>query len=259
MGDQAPAGPANAARSMGSRPVTAWVVSPHLLVAQAVTAALRSAGAPVEVRAWETVTRDARAGNGRDGTRHVVAILDGLDGLQAVEEITRLVSVGDVRVAVVTSNPSAVWWGGLVEGGAVDVVTVATSVGELADVVQRFAAGGHLMEPERRRALRAAWVQALDRRRHLIALMRTLSPQQQRVLELLASGRQVGEVADHLGVTRGTIRSHVKSLRGKLGAKTQLEAVAMLREVYAMGESAAVVPRPRRGEPADAEGTPARR
>jgi hypothetical protein len=42
--------------------VTTWIVSPHLLVAQAVAAALTSAGAAVAVRPWETVTRDAWEG-----------------------------------------------------------------------------------------------------------------------------------------------------------------------------------------------------
>lgn len=246
-----------AAPATGSS-VTAWVVSPHLLVAQAVTAALTSVGVPVEVRAWETVVQDAQAGGDRDGTRHIVAIFDGLDSLTMVEEISRLVSVGDVRVAVVTPGPVAIWWGSLAEGAAVDVVTVATSVSELAEVVKRFTAGDPLMDPARRRALRLAWSQALDRRRHLISLMRTLSPQQLRVLELLASGRRVAEVGDLLGVASGTVRSHVKALRGKLGARTQLEAVAMLRQVYEVGDGADLVPQPRMPS-ADAEETTPRR
>jgi DNA-binding NarL/FixJ family response regulator len=225
--------------------MTAWVVSPHLLVAQAVTAALTSAGADVESHAWETMVRDAEAGGSVPGTRHVVALFDDLDGLTVVDEIAQLVARGDVRVAVVTSPSAAVMWGGLVEGGAVDVVTVAASVGELAGLLQRFLAGERLMEPEGRRALRAAWVEALDRRKELISLMRTLSPQQLRVLELLASGQRVTEAAKIMGVADGTVRSHVKALRAKLGAQTQLEAVAMLQQVHEYIDRSVLVPRPR--------------
>ena len=223
----------------------AWVVSPHLLVAQAVAAALVSAGAPVEMHAWDTLVADARAHASGPGDRHVVAIFEGLDNPAVVEVIGRLVALGDVRVVVVTSEPEAMWWGGLLESPAVEVVTVATSVAQLADVVGHFLAGEHLMDPERRLALRSAWQEALDKRRHLISLMRTLSPQQLRVLELLATGRQVAETAEVLGVASGTVRSHVRSLRSKLGAKTQLEAVAMLRQVYEVVEAADLVPRPR--------------
>lgn len=227
------------------RETTVWVVSPHLLVAQAVTAALRSVGSPVEFCAWETLVREAEPCPDPVGPRSVVAIFDGLDTPGVVDEIGRLIAEGDVRVAVVTTSPSAYRWGGLLGNRAVEVVTMATSIGQLSGVVERFAAGDPLMEPEERRALQAAWAEALDRRRDLTALIRTLSPQQLRVLELLASGRRVHEVAELLGVADGTVRSHVKTLRNKIGARTQLEAVAMLRQVHEVGGAAFHVPRPR--------------
>lgn len=226
--------------------MTAWIVSPHLLVAQAVAAALASAGRDVAVHAWETVVQEARASRDDGGTTYVVAIFDGEDSFTVVEEVSRLVESGDVRVAVVAPGSTAVWWGGLLEGSAVDVVTSTTSISQLLEVVDLLLSGSTLMDPDRRRAVRAAWVQDLDSRRQLIALMRTLSPQQMRVLELLASGHRVAAVADAMGVTVGTVRSHVKALRAKLGARTQLEAVAMLRRVYEAGDPAdGLVPRPR--------------
>ncbi|MFC7360820.1 helix-turn-helix domain-containing protein [Nocardioides astragali] len=229
--------------------MTTWVVSPQLLVAQAVTAALTSAGARVELRAWETVVEDAQASKDRSGTQHVVAVFDDLDSLTVVEEVRRLVSVGDVRVAVVVQGPVALWWGKLLEGSAVDLVTTTTSITQLVEVVDRLTAGDLLMEPEKRIAVRTAWLRALDNRRQLIAQMRTLTPQQLRVLELLAAGHRSGEVADVLGVTVATVRSHVKALRAKLGAKTQLEAVAMLRGVYEFDDGPDLVPRPRQSLP----------
>ncbi|GAA1438416.1 hypothetical protein GCM10009641_43570 [Mycobacterium cookii] len=243
--DGPPSGTGAGAAPPGDDRVVTWIVSPHLLVAQAVAAALTSAGAAVAVRPWETVARDAWEGRDAGTTRYVVAIFDGEDSLTVVEEISRLVAVGDVRVAVVAPGQTAIWWGGLLEGGAVDVVTGANSISQLMEVVERLTTGDLLMDPAKRLALRAAWVQALDSRRVLIALMRTLSPQQMRVLELLASGRRVVEVAALMDVSVGTVRSHVKALRAKLGARTQLEAVAMLRQVYDAGGTADLVPRPR--------------
>ncbi len=235
-------------RDTGSAPplpgLTAWVVSPHRLVAQAVVAALQAAGSPVEMHAWETLDDEVRAGGARAGPHHMVAIFDGLDSLDVVHDVSRLVALGGVRVAVVTSGP-ALRWGGLLEDTAVDVVTSSTNVTQLVEVVDRLLAGDRLMDAESRLALRVAWQDALDKRRHLMFAMRTLSPQQLRVLELLASGRQVASVAEVLGVAPGTVRSHVKSLRSKLGARTQLEAVAMLRRVHEVDDGVDVVPRPR--------------
>jgi DNA-binding NarL/FixJ family response regulator len=232
-------------RDPGAR-TTAWVVSPHLLVSQAVAAALAEAGAPVESHAWEGVVRDAKRAQRRgEGTVHVVAIFDDFDRLVVVEDIGRLVQVGDVRVAVVVPGATATWWGGLLDGGAVDVVPRTTSIKQLVEVVERLVAGDDLMDPLRRTEVRAAWAEDRGSRRRMSALVESLSPQQHRVLELLADGHPVVETAELMGVAVGTVRSHVKALRAKLGARTQLEAVAILRRVEETGETGEMVPRPR--------------
>ena len=105
---------------------TAWVVSPHLLVAQAVTVALRSAGASVELHAWDAVLSDAQSRPGAATIQHVLAVFDGVDDPEEVAQIGRLVALGDVRVAVSDPSASKAWWGGLVVGGAVDVITTAS-------------------------------------------------------------------------------------------------------------------------------------
>lgn len=235
-----------------------WVVSPHLLVSQAVGAALGAEGVPVTVHAWETFVHEAEIASSHGAGLHVVIILDAHDSRGVREKITRLLALEDARVAVVTAGPPAAWWGGLLEGEGVELVSMATSVLQLARVVRRFATGERLMDLEERADLRDAWVKALDRRQHLVQLVRTLTPQQLRVLELLASGRRVREVAELLGVTSGTVRSHVKTLRGKLGARTQLEAVAVLRQVHEVGDGADLVPRPR-AAPAGSEEAGTRR
>lgn len=241
--------------SVGAPP---WVVSPHLLVSQAVGAALGAEGVPVAVHAWETFVHEAEIASSRGAVLHVVVILDAQDSRGVREKITRLLALEPIRIAVVTAGPPAAWWGGLLEGEAVEVVSMTTSVLQLAQVVQRFAAGERLMELEKRAEMREAWAKALDRRQHLVQLVRTLTPQQLRVLELLASGRRVREVAEILGVTSGTVRSHVKTLRAKLGARTQLEAVAVLRQVQEVGDGADLVPRPR-AAPAGSEEARVRR
>ena len=225
--------------------VTAWVISPHLLVAQAVTAALQSGGVSVELHAWDDLVRQVGPPE-PDTVRHVVAIFDNLVTPTMVDEVRHFVALGNVRIAVVTTDAAATGWGGLVGNGSVDVVTMVTTIGLLAEVVGRFTAGQDLMEAETRVAMQEAWKEALDKQQDLLALIRTLSPRQLRVLELLASGRRVREVAELMGVADGTVRSHVKTLRHKIGARSQLEAVAMLRQVHELGGTAAdLVPRPR--------------
>ena len=227
-------------------PVPVSVVSPHLLVAQAVAAGLRSVGTLAEARSWEAAVRE-RDPHDRDPRlpQRLVAVLEGSEDRDVVEQVDRIVRGGAVRVMVVTSEPASVLWGELLESAGLDVVSSATSVAALAALVERFATGRSSMDAEGRTALRDAWRLADGRRQRLTALLATLSPQQRRVLDLLASGRRVDEVGEVIGVARGTVRSHVKAMRAKLGARTQLEAVAMLNELNE--ESVGItIPRPRR-------------
>lgn len=225
-------GPSSVTPDVASRArgeVTAWVVSPRLLVAQAVTAALVSAGSDVELHAWEVLRSDVATGGRSDRPRHVVVVFDEADLARVVDEVKALVRAGDVRVAIVAPDPGSTMWAALLEEPEVDVIVTARTLSDLAEAVERFAAGDRLLPPDRRQALREAWEEAIADRRQVVAMVATLSPQQRRVLELLAAGHRVSEVASQMGLADGTVRSHVKTLRAKLGARTQIEAVAMLR------------------------------
>lgn len=231
------------------------VVSPHLLVAQAVAAALASVGTPAEAREWDDLlprrARTARRGSALD---LVVAVTDGLDNSEVLSGVEDLLITTDIRVLVITSEEGAVRWGGMLDRDAVEVMTSTASVVDLARAAAAIAAGDTAMNPERRRALRATWARTVDRRRELEIRLASLSPQQFRVLELLASGRRVSEVGAALGVSSGTVRSHVKSLRARLGVRSQLKAVATYQQIHGRGAAAPMVPRPRNGSVAFGRG-----
>lgn len=234
-----------------------WLVSPHLLVAQAVAVALASVGIPAEAHTWASSVLGQPLGTESQRPRRLVVILDRFEGRDRIAEVARLVQTDEARIVLVASFEVATWWGELLQDDRVDLATDVTSIARLKEVVDDFMAGRTLMDPEQREAVRVAWLAELERRRHVEELLRSLSPQQSRVLELLASGRRVAEVGALLGVTRGTVRSHVKALRAKLGARSQLEAVAMLRVAHDAGStgSAELVPRPRRVSDGSEAGT----
>lgn len=55
----------------------------------------------------------------------------------------------------------------------------------------------------------------------------TLTPRELEVLELLASGLSNKEIAERLGVSFHTVKFHVNSILGKLGASSRTEVVAL--------------------------------
>lgn len=62
-------------------------------------------------------------------------------------------------------------------------------------------------------------------------LAEALTPAEQRVLFYLASGLSLGELARHLGVTRNTLKSHLKHVYRKLAVSTRAEALTRSREL----------------------------
>jgi len=238
---------------IGADPVL--LVSPHLLVAQAMAVALVAAGTPAVARTWQSSISDP-APSDREvrETRRLVVILDGFEHPALMDEVVRLVQTSEVRILLVTSLGTATWCGRLLEDERVDLATSVASVDRLAEVVDEFMAGGAILDPEGRELVAAAWHRERESRSRVESLLETLSPQQGRVLQLLADGRGIAEIGTVLGVTSGTVRSHVKSLRAKLGAHSQLEAVAMLRKAQdaagvgraeGTGSGDVALPRPR--------------
>lgn len=53
-----------------------------------------------------------------------------------------------------------------------------------------------------------------------------LTPREHEVLRLLAGGMASRQLAAHLGISRTTVRNHIRSILAKLGVHSQAEAVA---------------------------------
>jgi len=60
-----------------------------------------------------------------------------------------------------------------------------------------------------------------------------LSPRERRVLELVARGASNKEIAQELGVSEGTVRTHLERLYRKLGVRSRTEAAAWYWRVLA--------------------------
>ena len=59
---------------------------------------------------------------------------------------------------------------------------------------------------------------------HAAILAEPLSPQEQRVLRLLAAGRSNPEIAEQLVISINTIKAHLKNIYRKLGVRNRMQA-----------------------------------
>jgi DNA-binding NarL/FixJ family response regulator len=120
-----------------------------------------------------------------------------------------------------------------------DVMRQAQAFGA-AGYVPKSAPPGDLVEAIRAVADCGQWFPAgvlgparrpLDARQQLAARLAALTPQQYRVLELVALGRLNKQIAADLGIEETTVKAHVSAALAKLGARNRTQASMVFREL----------------------------
>jgi two-component system nitrate/nitrite response regulator NarL len=112
-----------------------------------------------------------------------------------------------------------------VEAGASGYLVKSAAGPEIVDAVRRAADGEMLIPAPKLAALlgrrREVAGQDDDRGRRLASL----TPREMEILQLMTHGLDNREIAARLSVAYPTVRSHVRQVLNKLGARSRLEAV----------------------------------
>ncbi|HEX2068891.1 MAG TPA: response regulator transcription factor [Actinomycetota bacterium] len=113
------------------------------------------------------------------------------------------------------------------EAGAVGYLTKITSLEELPELLRRASRGESLLEDEEAERL----LRYLRHRRHQESTERQranrLTPRQIEILQHMADGVPVQEIAKQLNMSPYTLRTHVQNILTRLGVHTKLEALAV--------------------------------
>ncbi|HZU17738.1 MAG TPA: response regulator transcription factor [Candidatus Dormibacteraeota bacterium] len=210
------------------RPVRVLIVEDHRMVAEGMRTLLED---EPDLRVVGLATTGAEALRLTAATRPDVVLIDfHLPDLSG-SELAAALRQGGSRAALlflsVDDRPSCLL--GAVEAGACGFLHKSRSAPELVGAVRRAARGETLFPPatlaglldyQRRRAREEAG-------RH----QDRLTPREREILGLLATGLDNRTVAHRLRIRYSTVRSHVRSLIGKLDAHSRLQAVARAREL----------------------------
>jgi DNA-binding NarL/FixJ family response regulator len=151
-----------------------------------------------------------------------------LDGISATREL--LDAFPDVRVVIVTTFEQDDYIFGALRAGASGFLLKRTRPEELVAAVHTVAAGDSLLSPSvtsrviERMALQPASDVARD------ALLDELTPREREVLELVARGLSNSEIAANLVVEESTVKTHVRRVLAKLGARDRVQAVIFAYE-----------------------------
>ena len=146
-----------------------------------------------------------------------------LPGMSGIECVTRLKSLTpNVQIIMVTVYEDSESLFRALKAGANGYLVKSSPPTQLLDAVRDVSAGGSPMSSHIARKV----VQHFHLLGPSSAEAENLSPREQQVLALLASGFIYKEIGDKLKIGVETVRTHVKSICQKMHVRNRLEAVA---------------------------------
>lgn len=180
----------------------------------------------------------ATAATVAEGTRlaeelrpHVVLLDYHLPDGTGAEAATRIrATVPEAVLVMLTADASDDVMLAGIEAGVAGHVVKSEAVADIADAIRRAAAGELLVSPAVLSGLLSRRRSQQRREAHRAELRERLTPRETEILRLVAQGIENRTVAERLGISVYTVRAHVQSLIGKLGAHSRLEAVVRANE-----------------------------
>jgi DNA-binding NarL/FixJ family response regulator len=132
-------------------------------------------------------------------------------------------------VAVLTATQREEQIAEAVARGASTWLSKTRPVAEILDAVLAVLAGERILIGAERRELLARHENYLRTRAAADELLRSLTARERVVLDQLIAGKQAAAIAADLVVSLSTVRTQIRSILSKLGVRSQLEAVALVR------------------------------
>lgn len=135
----------------------------------------------------------------------------------------------DFSVVVLVEPASLAASSAALRDGVRAVLPNDVSQEQLLAALQAAASGLHVLHPMQVEAQAASngFASARTRSRELGEPAESLTPRENEVLQMLASGLGNKEIAAKLAISEHTVKFHVASILGKLGAATRTEAVSI--------------------------------
>jgi DNA-binding NarL/FixJ family response regulator len=152
-----------------------------------------------------------------------VRLTDG-SGIEATREIRA--KLPNTRVLMLTSFADDEALFASIMAGASGYVLKQVKSGDLLRAIRAVGAGNSLLDP----SVTSAVLERLRKGKHLLKdeKLARLSPQEERILQLVADGKTNKEIGDELHLAEKTVKNYVSSILSKLEVARRAEAAAYL-------------------------------
>jgi two-component system, NarL family, response regulator DevR len=210
---------------MTEGPIRVMLVDDHEVVRQGVRALLESADDMVVVAEADSVVGAiTTAGSALpDVIVMDVRLTDG-SGIEATREIRA--RRPETKVIMLTSFADDDALFASIMAGAAGYVLKQIKSNDLLRSIRTVAAGNSLLDP----SVTGSVLDRLRKGKHMLKdeKLARLSPQEERILGLVAEGRTNKEIGDALGLAEKTVKNYVSSILTKLEVTRRAEAAAYL-------------------------------
>ncbi|WP_406124035.1 response regulator [Streptomyces sp. NBC_00989] len=154
--------------------------------------------------------------------------MPGMDGLTATRFITALETAP--RVLVLTTFDLDAYVYEALRAGASGFLLKDAQPEELLNALRVVASGEGILAPAVTRRLIDTFAQGAPPPPAVTGALAALTPRERQVLLHIASGLANAEIATALGVTTGTVKTHVNALLTKLGLRDRVQATILAYE-----------------------------
>jgi len=205
----------------------AWVIDDQREIREGVAALLRRGLAGARITGLFAQGRDVLQAAAR-GEPFDVALIDlGLPDIAGPDLIRQLrARRPDVALVAFTVrfDDEAVF--SALRAGASGYITKDASDQSIIDAVQSAASGAAPFSPDIGRRVAASFWSSQDPPDSVELDPREgLTSRERQVLDLISTGASYREIGVTLGITLGTVQTHIKNVYGKLGVATKVEAM----------------------------------
>jgi DNA-binding NarL/FixJ family response regulator len=149
-------------------------------------------------------------------------------GAEAQEELWNALEEAEVAqeyaVVVLSEQPKTAWFSKALRAGVRAVLPSEVSAEQLRAALEAAAAGLVVVHPSEVSAVLPAPAALSSPIREL---PEPLTPREREVLQMISAGLGNKEIAGRLSISDHTVKFHVASILGKLGASTRTEAVSI--------------------------------